>query len=533
MGDSPALNDTERLVQRLLRGLQQRALLGPTDAARVPLEMNLVAQLKALSASLEGTVAAPGGAAPPRRVGVAMALALHSQPHLAAIFSQEERDGTIEVNERGPFAAEPPFVAPNEVLESALGLSQWELDDLREEIDRRAGAALKQQRGLAWIWSHFGLPAARPAPLFRVLFPAQDRLAGSAALVRRGARLYALLDVPKMPLPSLYLGWMGAEQEGAAPPLASFRAKYVDHGLRRSLARGIGAEPWEIDGILDKMVVLVPRDSAVAFLERDRWRISGLSSVTWLGDDYLGAEKLIAPAEREELQWTRWIGASDGKVEIRRAAKALFDEFALERAQAMMEQVYAGLLARVEELDEGDEAYKAEDLDLFDVARHLRAALTPLVEWARSDGIAAQIAIQLQVDPAVVSKALDPLANEWERHLEARWLAAPSAGRRHTIVALLMAHLVALRSSLVRMALREPDRRWEHRSLALLFAAHYLADAPIERLWLKGLSDMMVDSEAPLPPAEDIVGCWFWTTWQRVLAASEFDPAPSRTPEIG
>ena len=41
-------------------------------------------------------------------------------------------------------------------------------------------------------------------------------------LVVRSGRMYALLDVPEVSLPSLYLGWVGSGVEGALPPLASF-----------------------------------------------------------------------------------------------------------------------------------------------------------------------------------------------------------------------------------------------------------------------------------------------------------------------
>lgn len=523
MGEQPELNDTERQVQRLLDGLHRRASMSPSDAGRDALEDDLLSQLQALHDGLEGVAAAPEATVPPRRVATALALALHSQPHVAVTLGSVHEDGTTEIQERAPYPCEAPFVVPSEVLEACLGLSQWELEDLREEVDRRAGLALKRRRALAWMWNHFGLPQSRPAPLFRVLFPAMDRVANKVDLVCRSGRLYALLDVAEMPLPALYLGWMGSGVEGTSPPLASFRSKYVDHGLKRSLARGIGAEPHEVDKVLDRMVVLLPKGSAVTFLERDQWRSAGMSSMTWLGDDYLGGEYLLDPAEREELEWERWLTVTDGVLSVARPAKALFDELALSRAQTMLQQIYAALLARVEQTDEGDEGFKREDLDLFDLPSHLRAALTPLVEWGRSEANVAHVATRMRARPDSVAEALGQLADEWEHHLEHRWLTPPTPERRHTIPGIVLNHLVALRSSLVRLALREPDRRWEHRSLCLLFTAHYLADAPIERLWLKGLSDMLMDEGARMPPPEDIVGCWFWPVWQRLLDVGDLE----------
>lgn len=523
MGGPPELNDTERQVQALLDGLLKRAELGATDPARAELESDLLQRLQLLHDGLDGVAVAPETTIPPRRVATAMALALHSQPHIAVTLGGGDEDGTCAVEERAPYPCEASFVVPSEVLEVCLGLSQWELDDLREDIDRRAGRALKRRLALRWMWNHFGLPDSRPAPLFRVLFPALDRRAGKADLACRSGRLYALLDVPEMPLPSMYLGWMGSGVEGAAPPLASFRARYVDQGLRRSLARGIGADPHEVDGLLDRTVVLVPRDAAATYLERDQWRSAGYAAMTALGDDYLGAENLLDPAEREELEWERWLTVDDGVLRVARPAKALFDELALSRAQTMLQQIYAGLLSRVEQTDAGDDGFRVEDLDLLDLPSHLRAALTPLIEWGRTESTIAHVATRMRARPDSVADALETLSQEWEHHLETRWLKPPSVERRHTIPGIVFTHLIALRSSLIRLALREPDRRWEHRSLCLLFAAHYLADAPIERLWLKGLSDMLMDDATRMPPPEDIVGCWFWPTWQRLLDVGDIE----------
>lgn len=529
MGDQPAPSDTERLVQRVLRGLEQRTLLDPGDQARSALEANLLKQLDQLQAALAASaVSAPSDTVPPRRVGVAMALALHSQPHLAATLGTGRADGTTVVEERGPYPAEAPFVSPPEVMETALGVSQWELDDLREEVDRRAGNVLKQRRAVTWLWSHFGLPGSRPGPLYRVLFPGQDRRATSIDLLRRGGRLAVVVDGQGPPMSAMYLDWLGELTSDVVRPL-EFRARYVDPGLRRALSRGVGADLPEVDRILDRMVVTVPRDGAVPYLERDQWRVTGLAALTTLGEGGRGDEP-TGPVDRDELEWGRWLAVKEGEIAIGRAPGVLFDEFALGRAQAVLRHVYAGLLARVEQIDEGDEGWRLEDLELFDVVRHLKAALEPLVAWGRSEATHTQLAARLRLEKDAVKAALEPLADAWEVQLRQRWLAPSIGGKKPGVAAIVFAHLVALRGSLVRVSLREPDRRWEHRSLCLLFAGHYLAEAPLERLWHKGLSDMLVTEGAKLPPPEDIVGCWFWSVWQRVLDATDEDSALTLVP---
>jgi len=490
--------------------------MGAGSPSRSAVERLLEEELQALSDAFSAVAPAPTQATVPRRAAVAMALALFSQPHLAATFGPGRRDGTVRLDDRPAYPAEAPLVIAPEGMERALGLSRWELDDLREEVDRRAGHALKRDRALSWLWNHFEVYTGKAAGLFGVLFPGTPN-ASSAQMVRRANRLYAIAQTPSSPLPSLYLGWLGAEVEGHSPPLASFHSRHVDAGLRRQLARGVGGVPWEVDRLLDQMVVLLPESQAQAFLERDQWRVTGHSVLTSLGDDYIGGLRLLRGIERDGLEWTRWLSVLDGEVVVDRNPRTLFDEFALDRAQAVMSHIYAALMARVEQTDRDDPVLAAEDLDLFDVPRHLRAALQPMLDWARSEDTRAHIAARLRVDRDGVARALDGLADAWEAHMLGRWLAPPTAQRQHTISAILVAHLVATHRGLLRLVHRGPDARWEHRNLALLFVAHYLVEAPIERLWMKTLSDMPHDSSMVLPPPEDIGSTWFWSAWQGVL----------------
>jgi hypothetical protein len=75
------------------------------------------------------------------------------------------------------------------------------------------------------------------------------------------------------------------------------------------------------------------------------------------------------------------------------------------------------------------------------------------------------------------------------------------------------------------------DVRCPHRRVLLLFAAHYLSDAALARLWVKRIAEPVPvefeveDDKEPLPIPEDIVGDWFWGVWSRVLDAVEQDQA--------
>ena len=72
---------------------------------------------------------------------------------------------------------------------------------------------------------------------------------------------------------------------------------------------------------------------------------------------------------------------------------------------------------------------------------------------------------------------------------------------------------------------RAPDPRAPHADMVLLFAAHYLREARIERLWLKAMSDVSQDHEGRIPPPEDIAGAWFWRIWNRLLDELDRDPS--------
>ncbi len=78
-------------------------------------------------------------------------------------------------------------------------------------------------------------------------------------------------------------------------------------------------------------------------------------------------------------------------------------------------------------------------------------------------------------------------------------------------------HVVALHFSLKELMRLEPEPRWEHTDLLLLFVAHYLREARLERLWIRQLSDVAEHSQERLPPTEDIAGHWFWRLFLHLL----------------
>ena len=517
MGETGTLSETTDLLRRLFEMLEERADLyngAPVSDDDGALRQTLDALRDAVTQPIRTHAA---DSAPPRRVAVAMALALHSQPHLGATFELGTSGGTEKIIEREHCSPEAPFVLSNEVLEGALGLSEWELDELREDVDRRASRSLKQQRCLQYLWTHFGLPKGNSDGLFRVLFPGAPRTRRPAELLRRRTQLYAVVDQsPPPPLQSLFLSWLPIDPEKTLAPQATFNHRSVDVGLRRSLCRSIGADETEVSDLMDSMVTILPRDGVKRFLVHDQWRSSGYATIADLCPDYVAGNWLTKPVDADGAEWKRWLRAKDGKLEILGEARSLLDALAMSRVQAMMRQLYGALIAGVDSEEAAHEP-DLDDLHLYDVGRHLRLVLQPLLDWAGDPKTHTHISRTLKLDLGAVATTMSDIHTTWQDQAGRAWYGPPTESRRHSIQTILTKHLIALHASLRRMTHRIPDSRWGHRSLLLLFTSHYLAEARIERLWLKGLSDSIVDEDSPLPPPEDVVGTWFWVVWQRLL----------------
>jgi hypothetical protein len=182
----------------------------------------------------------------------------------------------------------------------------------------------------------------------------------------------------------------------------------------------------------------------------------------------------------------------------------------------MTRLLYAALLASVDR--EGRSAapgIRPEDIDLYDLPRHLRAVLNPLLAWAGRSSTHKFVANELGRDVEEVTVVLEQVREAWSAHAQTSWMGPPGT-KTPSIQTLLIEHLVTLHDSLRRMVSAEPDPRGDHADLLLLFVAHYLREARLERLWVKSLSDCADEAER-LPPPEDIAGQWFWRVWLRLL----------------
>lgn len=468
-------------------------------------------QLAALAEELARGVRPPSTTALttplPRRVATAFALALASAPHFASTLAHPERGGTIDPAELPRRSAIPVVTVTNETIERALGMSAWEIDELREEIDRRAGRALKQVRAVQWMWSSFGLPKGAPT-LARVLHPSASGV--PVDLVRRGGHLGLLIELPSPPVATMYLPWLAGE-EGAEVP--AFDATSVDRALRARIGRGIGAGEEEMVELLDGMVSLLPRSDAGPYLEIDQWRSYGYSAITDLGLRYSTGHDLIRPLHSDSADWREWIGrADDGHLVLGEPAEQVFDDLAIARAQDMVRLVYAAILATASRTsDAASDAVTVSDLDLYDAPRHLEAILQPLVTWASRPATHKWIAGELGRPFPEVATLLDDVRKRWIAHMAARWTAGADE-RRPSVQTLLVRHLVGVHASIRRLARMRADPRAPHHEMLLLFAAHYLREARLERLWIRALSD---DTEPD--SVDDVTARWFWPGWLRIL----------------
>jgi hypothetical protein len=515
--DMPVSSDpSARSFRRLFKGLERR--FGIDGAARIEIEKQLVEVLDELITT-EGapTIDALAGP-PPRAVAVAMASAIYCQPHLGVIFGDVACVGTDEFE--SPYGIEPerPLVMNTDALGEALGLQAWELDDIREDVDRRVGLVLKQARALRWLWNHFGLPEASCEGLFRVLFPGAPGRISHLAMVRRGAQLYALVQQELPPQPeALFLPWTVIAADRAFHPLRTFGGRYVNNNVRRSLARGIGADDDEVVELLDRMVTVLPRTGTGVWLARDAWRARGFAMITDLPAAYSQNAWLAQPIEPEDVAFTSFLKREGDKLVAFDAAVA-FDTLAVARVDEMIRQLYGEILARMQLADSAHPRHTPADLIPLDVERHLRAVLKPLLDWAESPRSAAWVAGNVGMSVESCAKALADVRSAWEAQLDAAWVGAPADGEPKNAQWLIASHLMVVRNGLFNVITRPTDPRAPHRDVALLFSAFYLGHQPLERLWAEANESTTWPAHARLT---DPVGMWFWGTWQRILASWE------------
>lgn len=514
MTDSAILNSDldARLLGEAMEALGRRDAL-PGGAAREDLDRRLVIALEHLKRPL---APAPERLLepPPRPIAVAIALTLFSQPHLVATFG---RPGTHSADRP---VARPALVA-SELLSEMLGLARWELDELQAEVDRRVSLQLKQHRVLSWLWSHFGLPKQGVASLIEVLLPGlRDTSAATVGLSRRGAQLYAIVDQARGPrADSLYLSWLDRSISGAIPPRGTFAARYVDANLLRQVCRGVGAEPAEVMALLDRAVTVIPRQRAADFLALDRWRALSYESLTGIAGSYPRGSELVDPLEPHQIAVDGWLRRDGDTVRIDNG-KALFDSLALERAGEVAQQLHAHTVASFLTIDAHDaQGHDLRELVRYDVVRHLKRVLRPLIAWTEDPRTAEHLGSRLGVDRPAAQRALDELCSLWSDRLNTTWTGLIHPQRPASVAARLTAQVLRTRQALGLLWTQHPELGQEHREAALLFSAHYLAEAPLDRLWSR-------EREAL---AEDPVGQWFWPLWVNLLYAREDEPSSDST----
>ncbi len=459
----------------------------------------------------------------PKRVATALALTFLSSPHFSGTLPAPGRDGS-EVSDTPLPPPEPPLLVTPEVLERALGLAGWEIEELREEVDRRAGRALKCVRTATWLWSYFQLETQPTYTLSRVLFPGTAE--PGPAVARRGGQLYLLADVAPHSPHALFLPWLSPD-----PTLCptSFRSRTVDPSLRLRVGRGIGADEEEVSDLLEAMVALVPASDPAPWLTADQWRILGFAALTDLGPSYAAGDWLLRPIPTDGADWRAWVRVTPEGLRLKNTPEKIFDALALPRVSAMVRLVYAALLATVHrEGRTGEASMRPVDIDLFDVPRHMRAVLAPLHTWAGRSSTARHVAKETGRPIEEAARLFGQLRAAWANHEKSSWCGLPGS-RTPSIQTLVLEHLLAVAGGLRTAIRRAPDPRTPHGSLVLLFAAHYLREARLERLWLRSLSDCASPTQR-IPPPEDIVGTWFFRGLRRVLDELDRDgPSPPRS----
>ncbi len=451
---------------------------------------------------------------PPRRMATALALAYVALPHLSATLGDYRQPSGEEVREPEPQWIMTPLALPAEALESCFGLANWEIDDLRDEVDRRASKQMKQRRALQWLWSRFRQPQAGPEPLLHALFP-DVALPGAVGLVRRGAQLYVVVDQsPPADEAALFLPWR------RAPPLR-FDPRAVDPRVLEGIARGVGASPPELLDLLTGMVTVIPRSSAMRWLIRDGWRSRGFAALTAFGTRYRAPSFLGRPIGAGEIDASRFVLGVEQRVVVG-DPEAVFQQLARPRAEAALQAIYAEMLARVAaEPTDGPTVPVHEDLDLYDAAGWLEVALGPIVAWARDPDVRAAVGARTHAPAAEVTRAMDAMADRWADTLDRLWLAPPNTAST-SVAAALLPHLILLHGSLRRLARAPADARSEHRELLLLGAAFDLGASRLDRFWAGGIADAGRPSGKANPP-EDLLGSHFWSSWLRLLTHANLD----------
>jgi len=464
----------------------------------------------------------------PRKVGQAMACAALAQPHLSSTC------GTQFSRSSAPFsidplpASDPPLIAPSDTLQHALSIPIWQLDELRDLIDRRVSIRLLESRCLQWMWTFFKAEK-HPKRLASLLIPDLSAPHLDVQLVCRENQLYILVpETAKRSPIELYLPWETPSSEQQT----RFDKHYVDPQLLETMARTHGLTLQRAQHLLQQTVSVIPAEQADRFIHYDNWRARGLGSLTDLIPRTSNERSWHAIPTLQDLRWKKWIRTlNDGTLKLQASADHVFDILATPRATDMTRALHCAIVALAE--DTGFETSERVGLQLavLDVERHLRRCLSPLIQWASSDEARAEIAAQTGCDlQQIVHPFMDHVMNAWTERMQAHWVGRPESSEP-CFKSTLLVHLLSLRSALQHVLLVPPDARGTHGDMVRLFCGFLYADAPIQDLWTPSSTTPQGQHSGA---AEDILSQWFFGTWARVLDAcseasltSEFERTPN------
>ena len=453
---------------------------------------------------------------PPRRVALAMALAILAQPHLSVTFQDLDPVGDDDtVRPKRPYS-ESPLIIDTETLCEALALSAWELDQLREEIDRKVSYLLKQQRALRWLWARYAEPKDDAEGLLSILFSgissADSRLYGI------GGQLYGLLEGQCLQGPNaLYTPFLDPKSQGNIQPRGTFVGKFLDKSLIHSLAKGIGADEEETLSLLHNMISCVPRDQSHAYVGHDMWRIMGFDRMTHLTQGYSATQWLTQPLDMRSIRpLDAWIDIDQGNVD-QPLAEHRFDSLIIPRIQMLMNQTLAQNLTHLLIEDRPISASSKHpwvhlnDIDLLALKRHMNSVAAPILSWPQSKEAAELITETFGRSRCSVQDIQKQLTKIWAERYKSLWIAAPKSSGHQSTLTRLIAHQCRRVVSHRKIWHRSPIYGLPHRHVMALFSGFYFSEIPLERCW----------HEAGEAQGSDPVGEWFWPSWEHILNTME------------
>ena len=453
---------------------------------------------------------------PPRRVSLAMALAILAQPHVCITFSDLDPVGPANLNPRINGYREEPVIIEHEALCDALALSSWELDQLRDDIDRNVSNLLKQQRALRWLWARYAEPNEGADSLLNILFSGITN--EGSGLYGAAGQLYGLLNGEcRIGPSSLYTPHPIDSNEDRVNPRLTFYGRYVDQSLIHALAKGIGADEEEVQALLDTMICCIPQQQAQSFIDHDQWRIRSFDGMTGLTRGYSATRWLFQEVKSDFLRplhdWLEW---QDGRI-TPDLVESRLDRELIPRISSVLQQLMGQGLSNLLMEDYHRPAFQKYpwvqlgDLDLLQLPQRIHAVAQPLLAWPTSADAHQTLQSILNLSAADAKIAQQQIHDIWTKRYRTLWAEGPRPEGHQTTLTRLMAHMSRTTISLRKMWHRKPIYDIPHRNILALFTGFYFSDLPLERTW-KDAGDAI---------GADPLGQWFWPTWERLLNTLE------------